>query len=261
MKARLIPWYGWSPDSPDRRDLKYVPGVTGASLKAVLPTAVDLRDTGFLPPVFDQGSLGSCTANALAALFYFADRKSSVFAFMPSRLFIYYNERVIENTVTVDAGAELRDGIKTIVSQGSCLEALWPYEIGKFAEQPPSICYLDAKMHQATVYRRIVGIDDMRDCLAEGYPFVGGITVYDSFESDAVANSGSVPMPAANEGVLGGHAVLFVGYNDDKQEFIGMNSWNVDWGQRGFFTIPYDYLDDSALADDFWMVHSVTDGA
>ena len=97
----------------------------------------------------------------------------------------------------------------------------------------------------------------LKSCLASGYPFVFGFTVYESFESQAVAKTGVVPMPAHTEKVLGGHAVLSVGYDDASQRFIVMNSWSAAWGQKGFFTIPYAYLTDRGLASDFWTISTV----
>ena len=97
----------------------------------------------------------------------------------------------------------------------------------------------------------------MKACLASGYPFVFGFTVYESFEGDAVAKSGMVPMPADSETEVGGHAVMAVGYNDSIERFLVRNSWGPDWGVGGYFTIPYGYLTDSDLADDFWVIRLV----
>jgi C1A family cysteine protease len=94
----------------------------------------------------------------------------------------------------------------------------------------------------------------MKACLASGYPFIFGFTVYDSFESDAVAKTGIVPMPSKTELVLGGHAVMAVGYDDSKKWFIVRNSWGEDWGDKGYFYIPYDYLTNKNLASDFWTI-------
>lgn len=247
--------YGWIPDHPDFRDYRYTPGVTGATAPVALPPAVDLRTTGNLPPVWDQGRLGSCTGNALASMFFFVDKKQGQLPFLPSRLFIYYNERKEEGTVAVDSGAMIRTGIQTIVQTGVCVDPLWPYDITKFAETPPDITYIDAKRHVASVYRRVSQNEDIKSCLNEGYPVVCGISVYDSFESQEVANSGLVPMPKNNEARVGGHAVLIVGY--DATNFLIMNSWGPAWGQGGFFWIPQEYILSPDLCDDLWMVHGV----
>ena len=202
---------------------------------------------------------GNCTANALSEMFYFVDKKQGGVAFLPSRLFIYYNERVIEDTVASDAGAMLRTGIKVIVNPGACIEYLWPYRPELFDQKPPDICFTDAQSHEATVYRSVIQTQtDMRGCLSEGFPFVGGISVYDSFESDETARTGIVPMPGLNETLQGGHATLFCGYltRNGTDYYIGMNSWGRNWGMNGFFYLPASYLEDPDYASDFWMVHN-----
>ncbi len=241
--------YGWVPDLPDHRDLLY-----GAihPVPPPLPSQVDLRPG--CSPVEDQGALGSCTANALAGGLEFLERKDKVAFEDVSRLFIYYNERVIEHTTGSDSGAMLRDGIKTLVKQGVCSESIWPYVISKFAVKPPTSCYKDGLNHQITAYERILTLNEMLACLAEGFPFVFGFTVYESFESPEVAKTGVVPMPQTNERVMGGHAVLAVGYYQDEQRFIARNSWGTKWGQKGYFTIPYEYLSNRNLSDDLWTI-------
>ena len=246
--------YGWTPDLPDHRDHMYA---APPMVVAALPSKVDLRSK--CPPVVDQGNLGSRTANAIGNAHRFGQMKQGQpNPFLPSRLFIYYNERAVEGTVNSDSGAMIRDGIKTIANQGACPEKLWPYNISKFTKKPSSTCYKEALKHQAISYQRLVqSPSQMKGCLASGYPFVFGITVYESFESPAVAKTGTVPMPGSGEKVLGGHAILAVGYDDAKQRFIVMNSWGTGWGDKGYFTIPYGYLADTDLAADFWTVRLV----
>src|SRR5262249_25651314 len=157
--------------------------------------------------------------------------------------------RVIEHTVADDGGAMIRDGIKTLVKQGVCSEAKWPYVISKFAEKPPAACYTEARRHQVTAYARLETLDQMRSCLADGFPFVFGFSVYESFESAAVAKSGIAAMPRPRERLLGGHAVLAVGYDDRPKRFLVRNSWGTRWGMRGYFTMPYAYLADRNLSD------------
>ena len=85
-----------------------------------------------------------------------------------------------------------------------------------------------------------------------------GFTVYESFESQEVAKTGVVPMPAPGEQVVGGHAVLAVGYDDSAQTFMVRNSWGTGWGQAGYFTMPYAYLTTRGLSSDFWTIRIVT---
>lgn len=250
METGLKLGYGWVPDLPDHRDTLY-----GAvrRVPAKLPRSVDLRPQ--CSPVEDQGDLGSCTGNSIAGAVEFLEQKDGVPLTNVSRLFIYYNERVVEHTVNSDSGAMIRDGIKTLVKQGVCSEKKWPYVISNFTSKPSAACYKEALNHQVTAYARLQTVDEMRVCLAGGYPFVFGFTVYQSFESQQVAKTGVVPMPnKSKEKVLGGHAVLAVGYDDAKKCFLVRNSWGPNWGMKGYFTMPYDYLADRNLSDDFWTI-------
>jgi C1A family cysteine protease len=164
----------------------------------------------------------------------------------------------MEGTVDQDSGAMIRDGIKSVAKLGVCSEDTWGYDIGRFTERPPSEAFIEAKAHQATVYRRVLQVlHQMQGCLASGTPFVFGFSVYQSFESEEVAKTGVVPMPARSEKLLGGHAVLAVGYDDASQRFLVRNSWGTGWGLGGYFTMPYAYVTNSSLASDFWAVYAV----
>src|SRR2546427_5258984 len=234
-EPRKIARYGWIPDLPDERDHIYA---APPQFLSALPPSTDLRPQ--CPPVYDQGQLGSCTANAIAAAIEFDRMKQKVRDFVPSRLFIYYNERLIEGTVSTDSGAMIRDGIKTVASDGVCPEPEWPYVISKFATKPTAACYRDAKLDRAVSYQSLIqDLNQMKGCLATGYPFVIGFTVYESFESEAVKASGHAPMPKWNERPVGGHAVMAVGYVESKQWLLVRNSWGAAGGMKGYFTMPY----------------------
>src|SRR5438876_11929798 len=136
INTRSSKWYGWLPDLPDHRDFFY----SAIAPKLVtLPRKLDMRSK--CSPVEDQGQLGSCTANALVGALEFLELKHGAQLVDLSRLFVYYNERVIEHSTKHDAGAMLRDGIKSLAGQGVCPESIWPYAIRKFAVRPPAACY------------------------------------------------------------------------------------------------------------------------
>ena len=171
----------------------------------------------------------------------------------------------MEGTIASDSGAQIRDGIKSIAQQGVCREdPTWPYDgdpfppNDKLTQKPPDAAYKEAANYIAVQYQRVAQVlNQMKGCLASGYPFVFGFTVYESFESLDVASSGIVPMPQSGEQVLGGHAVVAVGYDDAQQRFIVRNSWGAGWGTGGYCTMPYLYLITASLASDFWTIRIV----
>jgi C1A family cysteine protease len=248
-KSKSKRTYGWKPDIPDHRDIRF-----GAKrpVPATLPDQVDLRP--LCSRVEDQLNLNSCTGNALAGALEFLEKKDKLRVLNLSRLFIYYNERAMEHSVQSDDGAYIRDGIKTLVKLGVCTESKWPYDESSWKAKPHAACYQQALQHQILSYARLQTVDEMRACLAEGYPFVFGFSVYESFESDEVAKSGVLSMPGPDEQQVGGHAVLAVGYDNTQRRFTIRNSWGPKWGMKGYFTMPYEYVGNRDLSDDFWTI-------
>jgi len=238
--------YGWLPDIPDKRDFLY----TAVKPRIRLTKTVDLREC--CSPIEYQGKLGSCTAQALAGNLEYLDNMIDHEYTDMSRLFIYYNERAIIDTVDYDSGARLRDGIKTLKKDGVCHEEIWPYKIKRYRTKPPKQCYEQAIKHTISSYYRIRSLSEMLACLSDGYPFVFGFTVYESIQSEKVRKTGILPMPKKDEATLGGHAVLAVGFDQRKKRFIARNSWGTGWGLGGYFLMPFRYLEE--LAADFWTV-------
>lgn len=230
---------------PDKRDLRFYPLV----IEAKLPVKVDLAPK--CSPVEDQGQIGSCTAQSVAGLLEFNQKKKMEH----SRFFIYWNERVMEGTTDEDAGATLRSGMKVIHQLGSCDEKLWEHKEDNLFTAPPKKCFTAAKKNKIKQYTRVGGhINSMKTILASGVPFVFGFAVYSSFMTAKVAKSGVMPMPKSHDSMLGGHAVMAVGYDDKKKMVKIRNSWGVGWGQKGYFYMPYEFIDDSDFCDDFWMI-------
>lgn len=248
----------WRPDKPDWRDKRVSLMVSVPEL----PRTADLRPQ--CPPIVDQGSIGSCTANALAGALGFIELKELADGFQSesmefkdrfeplSRLFIYYNERDMEGDVNQDGGAEIRDGIKTLAKIGACSEEVWPYQADMLFIRPSPSTYAQALSHQITSYVRLQSLDHVRASLAGGSPVAFGFTCYESLEDEIVSETGILPMPGPDEAMIGGHAVLAVGYDDDTERLLVRNSWGTGWGLKGYFWMPYDYF--RALTSDYWRI-------
>ena len=225
-----------------------------AAPPTALPLLVDLRDR--MPPIYDQGNLGSCTGFAICGAYSFLAKKP----LKPSCLFQYYNERLLDGTVGYDAGSSIYQSVQALEKFGVCGEKMWPYDISKFTMQPPQPCYDNAKLNMVTQANQIaVDLQQMKRCLANGYPFVFGIVVFPSFESEEVGRTGIVPNPEANEVSIGAHAMVVVGYDDAKQWFIVRNSWGTSWGGHGgYLFLPYSYLSNTQLCSDLWTIRKTS---
>lgn len=258
--------FGWKKQKSDIRDYPLQMMKTVRPLATVLPPVVNLRR--WCSYVEDQEDLGSCTANAWAGILEYNENKYPVAGrkyFDLSRLFIYYNEREIEGTVGEDSGAYLRDGAKAIANYGVCPEFQWPYITDRFVIKPTPECYTSAYENHIHSYYSLDAntpaktLTNLKTCIASGQPFVFGFLVYDSFMTDEMARTGIMPMPDTNrEAILGGHAVMGVGYNDNEKRFLVKNSWGPNWGLKGtnagYFTMPYEFISDPKMSSDFWTV-------
>jgi C1A family cysteine protease len=248
---------GWVPDRPDPRD--HILSLTFKEATTTLPGETSLRSK--MPAVYDQGQLGSCTANAIGGAVQFQQMKEKEVegANVPSRLFIYWNERSIEGTTSSDAGAMIRDGMKVIGSVGAPAEADWPYDINKFTVKPPAQAFGDALKYTATYGRVTQSEHSLKASVYFKRPVIFGFTVFESFYD--IGSDGIMPMPDLNnEYVVGGHAVMVVGYKtiNGQVYFEVRNSWGSDWGDNGYFWMPSAYLISPDYCDDFWHVNITT---
>lgn len=222
-----------------------------------LPAKVDLRP--YMTAVENQGELGSCTANATAGAFEYLMSWHKQAQFDLSRLFLYYNSRVIEETVNQDGGAMLYDVMEALNNNGVCSEKSWPYDIRKYKQKPPQNCYAEAKEYGISKYEHVdLDLNTWKSVLAEGYPIIFAAMLYDSFMQP---RNGRITMPKANDGSPSGHAMCCVGYSDPDKVFIVRNSWGHQWGDKGYCYIPYEYMMDSQLNyNDSWVIYSLSGG-
>jgi C1A family cysteine protease len=247
---------GWVPSAPDHRDHYF--SVAKKQKRKALPPMYDMRPQ--CPDIYNQGALGSCTAHATAAALHFTQLEEKKEDFVPGRLFIYYNTRALQGTINYDSGGSLRMAIKSVAKNGYCHEALCPYIVDNFKKQPVRRAYADAETRKLSslYYARVnQDLDELKIALADNNPVIFGFSVYESFMSENVEKTGIVPMPSRREKMEGGHAVCLVGYDDSDSWFIVRNSWGEKWGDEGYFFMPYDYVLNENLANDFWVVREV----
>ncbi len=239
-----------SPD--DARDYVYQPKQK-ISIKK-MPVKVDLTSKLGVKP-YNQYDIGSCTANATAAAIQFLQKLGGLKKVMPSRLFIYYNSRAIAGMENEDSGAYLRDVVKAINKQGYVAEKDYTYTRKNLFAKPSDEIYKAAASNVIAGYERIEdgNVTKMMACLAEGYPFVFGMVVYNQSYSIA-EKTGVMPMPKKNDDVIGGHAVIAVGYDSDRKAFIVRNSYGTSWGNKGYFLLPFDFADNPKLMWDCWVL-------
>lgn len=238
--------------SRDRRDhqLKLL------NPKSKLNKTVNLKSQ--LSYVFDQGKIGSCTANSAGSMYSWILKNNNGQLLTPSRLFLYYNTRMIQGTINYDSGASLRDTMRALKTYGVCPETSWAYLYENLFTQPTPSCYVEGSKRQALSYASVtISLLSMKNVL-QSRPFVLGILVYSSFFNPSVTTTGYVPMPnTQTEKLVGGHAILILGYDDAKQCFYCRNSWGTSWGLKGDFYLPYSYAINRKLSFDAWVLYSV----
>jgi len=215
-----------------------------------------------MPSAYYQGVLSSCTANALLHAFKLRLIAQKYPVEELSRLFLYYEQRIRLNCVNEDGGSTIYSGVDVLKNSGVCLDRLHQYDCNRFRQRPSTQAYEDAKKRLVIDCAPVQqSLKEIKQQLLEGFPIVFGFMVYASFMSDDVKRTGNVPNPHLGERVLGGHAVMIYGFDDDKNggSFMCRNSWGMDWGDHGNFYIRYDYVLNNRMAEDFWAIKNVSE--
>lgn len=254
---------GRKKDPADARDLvlRAQQAAPLHEIGAPLPDSTDVF-AGLNLPVYDQGSLGSCTANSGVLYRRFLAQRFAKYSAPDqdlSRLFLYYQERKLpwNDDVQADSGATIRDVLYVLAHTGVCPEREDPYQPADFSSailNDSARDIADAPPFRIGAYHRIPDAATARQVLASGYAVLLGFVVYPSFEE--IGRDGIQPMPLPNENPMGGHAVVIRGYEDSRSSFYVRNSWGESWGDHGSFWMPYEYLERTELSNpDMWMGH------
>lgn len=269
LKTKRFPLSKMPSSHPCNKILKTKYGLQSITRKNLgapsnLPSAWSMRSRKLCGAIDDQKNLNSCSANTIAKAMEIDVLRTTKKKLDLSRLFIYYNTRALEGNANQDSGISyMRNGLLAIKQYGSPVESFWPYSnlqdrfkvkpSAKAYELAKQFCFLDNNI-RALQQDPIV----FKTLLSNDLPIVYGMLLYDSFMSRTTAQTGIVPMPdTSRESIVGGHAVILVGYNDATQMFLGMNSWGPKWGDNGFFHIPYQYILDPSLCWDFYSIKSI----
>jgi C1A family cysteine protease len=138
-------------------------------------------------------------------------------------------------------------------SEGAVAEDVWPYQAGKFAEKPPAAVE-KAERFRITDVRPLATVDDLKHALQQNGPVVAGIRVFQG--AMTVSKTGVIPLPTEKEQIIGGHAIVIVGYDDEKRRLRFVNSWGTQWGEQGFGYLPYEYV--KTYLSDAWTFRLLT---
>jgi C1A family cysteine protease len=247
MQQLLHP--GTHPDAPDARDRRFTPQTARS-----LPPSVDLSSN--CGPVYDQGMILSCSANALASAMQLlaAQKRETIEA--PSRLFMYYNAREASGEAGTDSGTTMRNAIKAAAKLGACSESLWPYDPATVLQKPQQACYDHADV-RTIIYERIDrNIEHLHAALAQNSPFVFAISAYPGAFTQA-STTGELKIPAAGDECMGGHALIALGYDVARKAFLARNSLGATFARNGFFWVDDAYFTDPKLSYDFWSIRGI----
>jgi C1A family cysteine protease len=256
--------FGCEPDSHDERDYR-LKSVLDPVFKDSVDLTHDPQTRWWIGEAHDQGTLGSCTAFATNDMVRFVRYKTKLSTWPTSELFTYYATRKLRGTTGEDSGATAREALKATADFGVTKAEVWPYDIAKFKDEPPKSAWEDAEKHQSLSYFRVEQTEnDIIGCLSDGYPFIFGMKIYDSFFNYKKSIIFDVVMPfpkPTKEKYHGGHCMLAVGYYKQNGKYIIIirNSWGIEFCSSGYIHAPLDLLLDSNFCFDLWTLRTSED--
>ena len=256
--------FGCDPDKFDERDYR-LKSVKDPVFKESVDLTHDPQTRWWIGTVHDQGDLGACTAFATNDMVRFVRYKTKLSSWPTSQLFTYYATRKLRGTTEEDSGATAREALKATADFGVAKDEMWPYDISKFKVEPPKQAWEDAEKHQSLSYFRVEQTEnDIIGCLSDGYPFIFGMKIYDSFFNYKKSAIFNVVMPfpkPIEEKYHGGHCMLAVGYYKQNGKYIIIirNSWGIDFCSSGYIHAPLDLLLDSNFCFDLWTLRTSED--
>ncbi len=237
MNNFSINYYPVVRDPGDHRDFLY------EKKDNELKEQVDLRE--YSGKVRNQAHLRSCSSEALISAYEILLKKEYPEKYTDlSSLFVYHNARLYESRrPLVDSGVYIRDAIRAVKHFGICAESVWPYNASYFSANPTESSYEDAKKRTIGSYYKCRDFEDILDALNNDVPVVTAIRTYSNFNLLGWNGSSELLLPSDRDLLTGGHSVALVGYDRKKEKLIAKNSFGPLWGDKGYFYIPFEYVE------------------
>lgn len=234
---------------PDPRDFKFTR--LSAYRNTNLPKSCSIKDK--FGKVYDQ-PYSNCTSNAaLGCDAYYYHKPNG--SWVPSTVFTYYNQLVWPDGSSKDIeddGSTVECALKMVRKYGACNSKVWSNE-QPFNKKPSKEAYADGLHgHELTKFYAVKTQLQVKKALNSGYPVVGSFAwVKFNYDENYVLDDCTKKQA---EDCDCGHAVVIVGYDDDKELYEFRNSWGGQWGNKGYAYMTYHNFKLCAWWDDMYAI-------